>query len=136
MTLPTWVTHETRGKPVTGNSRTARVSTCTPCQAPTIVGLDVDHGGFATTCDPTPLTQLGEVLAILAGRRTLTLRRRAGRLELDRRDDLRISWEPAEAGPWDVLAVHTCHAAPLPSTTSTITPATTDGWGLPEDPPF
>jgi hypothetical protein len=60
---------------------------------------------FEAACDPEPLTMLGEVSALAAGRRTLNLVQRAGRFELDQR------WaEHIDAGRsrLDVLASHLC----------------------------
>lgn len=98
----------------TGLSRRARPRPCPTCHTWTLTGLDDDLCAFEATCDPAPLTTLGEALALIAGRRTLALRRTRGRLELDQRWADHIEAEPAGSPRLDVLATHTC-GHPIPT---------------------
>lgn len=72
--------------------------TCRGCRQPVIYGL---AEGVTARADLMPLTSLQEIAAVLAGRRTFTLRR-SGLIERDagRRSD------PTLASP--VLAEHRC----------------------------
>lgn len=91
-----------------GNSRRACARACQRCGAKTVVGYDADRVAILAVADPTPLTAIGEVLAIVAGRQTWTLEDR-GRLELNYRDAWRIRAHPAEERPSAVvLAEHRC----------------------------
>lgn len=101
-----------------GRNTTSR--RCRQCKAAVLVGLDGDLCAFPTTADPTPLSPLGEALALLAGRATLHLRATPdGGRYLDRRDRWQIQGEPAGTAnrlfPFDVVAAHVCHSPPLPS---------------------
>lgn len=89
----------------TGLSRRARPRPCPTCKTWTITGLDADVMAFEATCDPAPLTPLGEVAALMAGRRTLGLVQRSGRYELEQRWAEHID---ADRHRLDVLASHTC----------------------------
>lgn len=93
--------------------RTAHTEIHTRCGAVVIVGDDDDRMAATARVDPIALTPLGEALALVAGRGTYELRRRASIPELDRRDMWTI---PARsAGIHTVLADHVCGGAPLPS---------------------
>lgn len=93
-----------------GNSRRARARHCPRCGLIVLVGYDADLCARLVTCDPTPLTTIGEAVAYLQGRYTRELAFRAGRLELDQRDANRITRWPATAtgNRFDVLAEHRC----------------------------
>lgn len=99
---------ERTGRMVNGTTRRARATTCPSCAAKILDGLDADICAMVATTDPTPLTALGEVLALLDGRCTYTLLRDAGRLVLDSRPDYRIAAMPAGTGTFDVLPEHRC----------------------------
>jgi hypothetical protein len=92
--------------------RRAKHRLCGQCQAVVLVGLDADRCAGEAHTDPDPITGIGEVLALLAGRATYRLRR-AGRLQLDHRTRWHIAGEPADHV--DVVAEHRCGAPPLPT---------------------
>jgi hypothetical protein len=97
----------------TGISRRARIRTCRTCSTHTLVGLDNDRCAFEATVDPTPLSPLGEALAIVEGRRTLALHHEAGRYVLDPRAADHIADHPAGSRRReDVLREHRCDTAP------------------------
>jgi hypothetical protein len=81
---------------------TPLVHTCRRCDRPVIYGL---AEGVPARCDPTPINTVGEIAAVMAGRRTYTLQR-TGLVE---RDALRRS-DPNLTGP--VLAEHDCPRGP------------------------
>lgn len=101
-----------------GLSRRARPRRCPTCSAWTVSGLDADILAFETHADPVPLSALGEVLALAAGRRTVELGLSRGRLELEQRWADHIASRPAGTGRYDVLAEHR-HGLPVPATWST-----------------
>lgn len=97
----------------TGATRAARIRTCWTCKAAILVGLDADTCAIETTTDPTPLTPLGEALALLDNRRTWALHRERSRYVLDRRDHHEITHHPATSrSREDVLRAHRCHTPP------------------------
>lgn len=112
--IPTWLRRhlEETGRWNTGGiGRAIRSGTCTRCPEQVIRALDSDVAAIPATCDPQPVDQLGEALALIAGRTTYTLHRHPGGWQLDPRDEWRI-----RAGrPGSVLAEHRCHAPPLPT---------------------
>ena len=69
-------------------------------------GLDGDWCATSVDCDPTPVSAIGEVLALIDGRRTFELRRLGGRYELDLRTPERISGNPIGTRGIDVLIEH------------------------------
>lgn len=100
-------------------SRYTDVHRCRKCRQPVLVGLDGDLCAWIATVDRTPLSPLGEALALLAGRATYHLRQNGRRLYLDRRDRWQIAGNPAGESerlwPFDVVADHVCNSPPLPS---------------------
>lgn len=116
-TAPTpWlIAHLTRAGHLdeTGLSRRARPRPCPLCRTWTVAGIDDDIAAFSTHADPTPLNQLGEVAALIAGRRTVELVHTGGRLQLEQRWADHIETRPAGQGRYDVLAVHAC-GQPIP----------------------
>ncbi len=121
-----------------GIARAARAQACSRCGACTFRGLDADAGAFAVRVDAYPLDAAGELLALVAGRRTYTLRWIPGRAryEIDRRESLDIeSHPPGEDVNADVVAVHQCNAAPLPRARTTIQRARKRVM-LTDEPPF
>ena len=108
-----------------GLSRRARPRPCPRCGAWTIAGVDADILALEAHCDPTPLTPLGEALALATGRRTVELIHTRGRYELEQRWADHIAGRPAGAGRrYDVLAEHR-HHDPIPTAWSTDTAFTT-----------
>lgn len=136
MTAPTWLRdHLIRTGAMTekGTTRRARYRHCR-CGLVILTGLTDPHTcAIEAHVDPHPLNPLGEALALLEGRYTVTARPEAGRFVLDDRDDLTIAARPAGTTlRADVLAEHRCgrpvpkggrgpssfhaaHAAPLPT---------------------
>ncbi|HEU5084459.1 MAG TPA: hypothetical protein VFU14_14040 [Acidimicrobiales bacterium] len=98
-----------------GVTRAAQPRGCRHCHTPVLVGLDGDVAAVEATVDPTPLSTLGEALAVLTGRRLYTLRRYTGRYHLGDRSPLMIRATPADAARYDVLANHVC-GQPVPPT--------------------
>lgn len=94
------------------NHRRATWADCT-CGARVLAGVDADRCAFNAAVDNSPLTRRGELLAVVAGRRTYELA--DGRLY--RRDRWSIRSTPRGA----VLAEHDC--TPIPA-----------GWRLPPAP--
>ncbi|MFC5744797.1 hypothetical protein [Actinomadura rugatobispora] len=99
MTIPTWLLR-TRGDVF----RTAALRTCPHCHHPILTGLDDDTAARSVRADPTPITPLGETLALLAGRATFDLQAVYGRREMWRRDQ----WHIQSARRWPVLPEHRC----------------------------
>lgn len=99
----------------TGLSRRARIRTCS-CRQLVLAGLDDDTCALEVTCDPHPLSPLGEALALVEGRRTLALHRDGSRWVLDRRDSYDITAEPAGTKHReDVVREHRCTSGPPPA---------------------
>jgi hypothetical protein len=95
-----------------GASRKAHATTCRDCHAPCITGLDGDRLAFTALCDPWPVDSAGELAALLAGRRTWSLRWAGVRYELDPRTAIEIAATHPDA--IEVLAEHAC-GRPLPA---------------------
>jgi hypothetical protein len=92
-----------------GIGRRARVRTCRGCSNTVLIGLDGDTCALVVEADPVPLSPLGEALALIEGRRTVTLSREGGRYVLGIRYDLMI--EAHAAGTQlntDILRSHRC----------------------------
>lgn len=66
--------------------RAAALRLCTRCRKPIIVGLDADVCALTAKCDPTPLTQFGEAVALTQGRITYDLMSGNRRKELEPRN--------------------------------------------------
>lgn len=116
-----------------GVTRAARTTHCRRCGAVVMRGLDGDKAAFPATVDPEPLTALGEVLALLAGRGTYELRWVGHRYELDARDQWQIQGRP----PAEIHAVaeHACGSGLTAAgyRPDDPTPPPTE---YPDDPPF
>lgn len=106
--------------------RGIRATWCRGCKTPILTGLDSDECALQARVDATPLTAIGEALALLAGRQTFTLRRDLARsiVLLERRNADAIRRRPAEAPcrldalAWDIHAEHRCtQATPAQLTT-------------------
>jgi hypothetical protein len=99
-----------------GATRAAGIRLCPKCRAPILTGLDADMCALTVRVDPTPLTELGEAVALLQGRMTYNLASGPSRKELDQREAHHIG-APRKS---PVLAQHRCHqpldafAAPAP----------------------
>jgi hypothetical protein len=112
--IPTWLQRqlEEAGRWNTdGVGRGLSAGRCSHCQAQVIRGLDADVAGLPATCDPATVDNLGEALALLAGRWTYTVQHVAGRWQLSHRDQ----WRIRAGNPATVLASHQCHSPPLPA---------------------
>lgn len=112
--LPEWVIETVAartGIDVREASRKARATVCPTCSAHVIVGLDADMCAFTARADPTPLSRIGEVLALAAHRATYTYTGKPPRL--DSRDKYAIT--RASAAEVIVLPEHVCGAPALPT---------------------
>lgn len=111
--IPTWLQRhlEQAGRwNSDGVSRTISAGRCHHCHTPVVRGLDADVAGLPITADPQPVDQLGEAIALIAGRGSYDLAHNGGRWQLSHRDQWRI-----RAGrPATVLAGHQCGSPPLP----------------------
>lgn len=105
-----------------GISRRARGRHCRTCRAPILTGLDDDRCGLPVTADPAPIDEVGELIALAAGRRTFDLRQRPT-LRLNHRP----TWRIGKPRQHDVLAEHRCGEPHLPTTSSRLTPPP-PGW--------
>ena len=114
--IPEWLKRHieaTTGAPL--GARKASGTRCRRCHARLLTGLDHDLCAGQALVDPFPLTPMGELLALLAGRPTYRLVPAGhGRFELDYRDEWQIANKPP--GKFDVLAAHKCNSPPLPAT--------------------
>lgn len=87
------------------SQRTATSGRCRTCRALVVQGLDADQCALPTTADPTPLTAIGETLALLDGLRTFTATRtNGGSVKLTGRN--KFTADPRTA--FDVYASHEC----------------------------
>jgi hypothetical protein len=125
--IPAWLRRhlDDTGVTVNGIARRAALHPCPKCGRGVLRGLTAEPCSHVATVDVTPLSNLGEALALTAGRRTYDLAYRTARLELDQRDDFHIEGSPPETPDWwrskgDVLAEHRCNADPLPAIGSRI----------------
>lgn len=119
MSNPTWLRdHLIRTGAMTekGVTRAVRSRHCR-CALVILTGLTDDRAcALEAIVDPRPLTALGEALALLEGRYTVTLRNQAGRFVLDDRNSFAIAGAPAGSRMrQDVHAEHRC-GRPLPPT--------------------
>lgn len=95
---------------------------CPHCQATTVRALDDTWCATIIEIDPVPITAHGEVLAWLAGRRTVTAEAWGGGTpRLTRRGPHQIRSRPAGTFRGDVYATHTCWATPLPAAPTAFT---------------
>lgn len=133
----------------TGLTRRARLRPCpghikTPvdrrrCPALVLAGLDDDKCALEARADPTPLSPLGEALAVVEGRITYTLRREGPGWVLDSRDHHAIDHAPAGSRPrHDVVRQHRCGTPPPegPLATSSSFPETAPQPPAGATPPF
>lgn len=97
--IPAWL-QRVRGEAM----RAARLHCCPRCGAAILSGLDDDNAARTAHADPTPITALGEAVALVAGRGTYDLMTVAGRKELWRRDE----WHIGGKRKWPVIPDHEC----------------------------
>lgn len=99
--------------------RGAHTWTCRRCEAPTFVGVDAEYGGMNATVDNYPISNSGEIAALISGRMTYYLRWIAGRAryEIDRRDSFDIAARSADDvganADERVVAQHKCGTPPV-----------------------
>lgn len=108
-------TLEVQGRMVNGHTRKVGATTCPRCHAPTLTALDGASPSPLLVVDPTPLSPVGEALALLAGRYTVGLWQAGTHYQLVMRDSYAITGAPAGTAGHDVLAQHVCNAPVLPS---------------------
>jgi hypothetical protein len=106
-------------------TRHATAQDCVTCGAAVLVGVDADTAGVPVTVDRQPVDRVGEVLAIISGRRTYELCR-TGSGQRSRRV---LEPRPPSRIRDDALRLHTVHAEhrcgqPLPVAPVTATPTT------------
>jgi hypothetical protein len=129
--IPEWLRRQLAetGVITQGFTRRARPATCRMCRQPVVKGWTEEPCAVLASCDPAPLSNVGEAVALLQGRMTFDLARRGGRYELDLRESDHIHGSPPERpDQWrragDVLAQHRCPtdppAYPLPTIESRI----------------
>lgn len=95
---------------------------CHTCKTLILTGLDEDLCASDVKVDPTPLSRLGEALALLGGRPTYELRRHGlTALALWRRDRWQISGRTPGI-TFDVVAAHSCYSDALPTIPSVYIP--------------
>lgn len=111
MSLPKWL-RDRIGEPIRG--RGCKAVKCIKCQADVLAGFDEDHCASIVIADPTPLSPLGEALALIENRRSYELCRHGAGLALWIRDHWQIAGRPASAETI-IVTDHKCHAAKLPS---------------------
>jgi hypothetical protein len=110
MSLPKWL-RESLGTPVRG--RGAAAAKCIVCKADVIAGFDEDLCARAVVVDPHPLSELGEALALIEGRRSYRLAVRGEGMALWVRNQWQIAGEGASDTVW-VFTDHKCHTVPFP----------------------
>lgn len=103
--IPAWLQRRQAGD----TTRAATIRLCPSCRAPVLVGYDADHLALKAVCDPTPLTPLGEAVALITGRTTYALTPGRDRKELDYRDEWRIGHPTRNP----ILAAHQCDGIDL-----------------------
>lgn len=118
-----------------GRGRAVRAERCPRCQRPTLSAWDDDVMAGWAVCDAAPLSPLGEVVALTAGKCTYDLRWAGNKYVLNRRTHHDIAANaPGKRIGIDVIVEHTCGiniAQTLPIRAGK--PPTTE---MPTDPPF
>lgn len=118
--LPDWLVRHLQTIGAMGNDRIGRrahPSRCVKCRRLVLTGLDNDRCAWVAIVDPLPLAPMGEVLALLSGRRTYTLHVGVGVCELQARDQWQIAGSPAGVR-YDVYPAHVCEWVHLPQAPS------------------
>jgi hypothetical protein len=124
--IPTWLQRSRSGA-----TRATGIRLCPKCRAPILTGLDAEICAFTVRVDPTPITPLGEAIALLQGRATYNLADGPNRKELDLRDQWRITM-PRK---YPVLPEHRC-GQPLDAFNETIQHAKTKKYAMPNECPY
>lgn len=112
-----WLQHhleQTGAWDADGISRAAKSRRCPDCRMWVLAGLDDPRCAGPAIVDTSPLSSLGETVALLTGRSTYALRRFHTRIELDHRNQWSIH-TPPEHAPYDVIAEHRCRTPMLPT---------------------
>lgn len=96
-----------------GVGRRTRPRQCASCHADVLVGYDGDVLAFEVTADPVPLSAIGEVLALVEGRRTVAFNQEGGKYVFNIRYVDHIRGRIAGASRMeDVLRTHRCGTPP------------------------
>ena len=98
-----------------GGADRAVAQRCPRCHVLTLVGLDAEVAALSVRIDPGALTVRDEATALLSGRRTFALHRRADRWVIRHRDRWAIAGHPPGAA--HVTAEHRCGAVLQPPPT-------------------
>lgn len=104
-----------------------RAHWCHNCRAPILTGYDADVCAFIVHVDVTPITAIGEALALIEGRHSHEiLTPLSGPHKIRRRTATAIKNRPAGTpkqifGSWDVVLTHQCHN---PTPAALIAPST------------
>ena len=132
MELPTWL-QQRLGKP--SRRRGAKGTQCIVCHRPILVGMSEDVAAQLALVDPIPLSPLGEMLALIDGRKSYQLGKYDEGLALWERDRWAIAGHAA--GPdWIILTDHKCEStAKFPSVEIPLS-ASQKGSVEDDDPPF
>lgn len=121
-------------------TRKAHTVFCPSCHHPVMRGLLDNPTPWLVDADPTPLSPLGEVSALLAGVVTYTLSWNGDRYELDRRYQWQIRNHPAATLKGvDLLAEHRCRQPakwPTMPTQLPAKPTISSDSELPQEAPF
>jgi hypothetical protein len=118
----------------------AQLKPCKQCRITVWQGFDGEVCALLAYADVMPLSAIGEVLALLDGRRTYRLMRRGERSALQVRDRWDIRTHPAGQSSarctYDVLAQHRCGAAILPGLVSVYAQTIKEDRGTDDLPPY
>lgn len=137
--MPAWLREHLHATGKLGRdaiTRRAKTGFCDTCWSIVIRGLDAPIAALPVTVDPQPLSPLGEVLALAAGRRSYDLTWRGDRYELDHRDHWGIRTRPAGAIN-HVVADHQCgHLLPEIARTEKCPTPPRGINRIPDEPPF
>jgi hypothetical protein len=99
---PTWLA-DRLGAPT---RRGVTAERCRDCRAQILFGWDDDVAATRVAVEPTPLTPMGEAIALLGGRSSYTLKSRKAGLALWRRDHWQIAG--IKSPRIDIVATHKC----------------------------
>ncbi len=131
MELPDWL-QQRLGKP--SRRRGAKGTKCIKCFQSILVGMSEDVAAFMALVDPVALAPLGEMLALIDGRKTYQLGKYDEGLALWQRDRWQIAGHPASPD-WIILTDHKCEStAKFPSVEVPLIPQKESV--VDNDPPF
>lgn len=119
MSVPQWLAQQLINSghwDVNAIGRNARGRRCRDCGEWVLAGLDGDRCAEAVHVDPTPLSALGEMVALVGGLGTYALRTESPAFRIDHRHRWAIARTPAGSPGqrYDVVAEHRC-GAPEPT---------------------